>query len=72
MEYAKGMTKPTYPKYSVGGCIANAGSCNTGFMSAPFSGANGRISVKGLEVNNRKTINPKSIRLIMPIEVILI
>ena len=30
--------EPTYPKYKIGGCIANAGSCNIGFNPNPSSG----------------------------------
>ena len=30
--------EPTYPKYKIGGCIANAGSCKIGFNPNPSSG----------------------------------
>ena len=29
---------PTYPKYRIGGCIANAGSCRIGFKPNPSFG----------------------------------
>ena len=29
---------PTYPKYKIGGWIANAGSCSIGFNPKPSSG----------------------------------
>src|SRR5210317_58485 len=56
----KEITNPTYPRYNMGGCMAKAGSCKTGFISAPSTAPNGKILSKGLDVkskNNRLNIN---------------
>ena len=49
---------PTYPKYSMGGCIAKAGSCNIGFNPNPSLGI-GNKRLNGLEViikNKKKPV----------------
>ena len=60
--HANGIPKPTYPKYKVGGWITKAGSCSTGFMSAPLDGGTGKIVWNGLDVNNKKSKNPTIIK----------
>ena len=59
--HANGIPKPTYPKYKVGGWITKAGSCSTGFMSAPLGGGTGKIVWNGLDVNNKKSKNSEKI-----------
>ena len=43
--------------------MAKAGSCKTGFMSAPSIAPNGKILSKGLDVKSKNNKNPKIIRL---------
>ena len=52
----KEITNPTYPKYNIGGCIAKAGSCKTGFMSAPSIAPNGSILSNGFDVNSKNNV----------------
>ena len=49
--------EPTYPKYKIGGWIANAGSCKIGLRPNPSSGI-GKIKLNGLEVFIKKTKKP--------------
>ena len=51
----------------MGGWIANAGSCNTGLISAPFKGAMGNMVINGLEVINKNNKKPTNIIDITPI-----
>ena len=46
--------------------MANAGSCNTGLISAPLDGAKGRIVSKGFDVISKKDRNPTKIKEIIP------
>ena len=48
---------PTYPKYKIGGWIANAGSCNIGFKPNPSFGT-GKIWLKGFDVCIKKIKKP--------------
>ena len=43
--------------------MAKAGSCKTGFMSAPSRAPNGKILSKGLDVKSKNSKKPKIIRL---------
>ncbi len=50
------MDVPTYPIYKIGGCNANAGSCNIGFKPVPSFGIGNKF-INGFDVkriNNRK------------------
>ena len=43
--------------------MAKAGSCKTGFISAPSTAPNGKILSKGFDVNSKNNKKPKIIRL---------
>ncbi len=43
--------------------MAKAGSCKTGFISAPSKAPNGKILSKGFDVNSKNNKKPKIIRL---------
>ncbi len=59
----KEITNPTYPRYNIGGCIAKAGSCKTGFMSAPSIAPKGSILSNGFDVNSKNNKKPRIIKL---------
>ena len=50
----------------MGGWIANAGSCKTGFMSFPSNGDIGNNLSNGLETSSKKAKKKNRIRLIIP------
>ena len=43
--------------------MAKAGTCKTGFISAPSRAPNGKILSKGLDVNSKNSKKPKIIKL---------
>ena len=51
---------PTYPKYKIGGWMANAGSCKIGLSPRPSVGVGNKYS-KGFEVKIIKSKNPNMI-----------
>ena len=48
---------PTYPKYNIGGWIANAGSWSIGFKPVPSFGIGNKL-IKGFEVKRINNKNP--------------
>ena len=47
--------------YNIGGCMINPMSCNSGLRSLPFSGGNGNVRSKGLDVSNINRPKPTAI-----------
>ena len=65
MAKLKATLRPTYPIYSIGGCMVMPKSCNNGFMSLPSTGA-GTMRSNGLEVNRMNNSMPMLINAITP------
>jgi len=55
---AKLTLMPTYPVYRIGGWIAIAKSCSSGFRSFPSTGGRNE-TLEGLEVESKNSMKPK-------------